>query len=116
MIYSRWRTASVPPTLENQQDVNFDVCFAKNAKGESIVVGDCKGEHENDRVVTLSSPKLLKELGRAKRLNVDCTFKSAPLPNWAAVLIVFALLGGNQEVDTPRTRTISPPSQRLGDL
>ena len=89
----RWRSEAIPPTPDNQSDVKTDVEFTRNARGESIIVGDDKGEGLNDRVITMSTSKLLKQLGRVKRINVDATFKSSPNPNWAAVLIIFGLLG-----------------------
>ena len=93
-MFCRWKTQVLPPTPENQADVIIDNEYTKNGRGESIIVGDDPGTHENDRIITMSSPRLLKELGRAKRLNIDATFKSSPMPNWAAVLIIYGLLGG----------------------
>ena len=92
-----------------QKDVNVDVEFTKNSRGESIVVGDDLGIGDNDRVLTFSTPKLLKALEKSRRLNIDCTFKAAPLPNWAAVLIIFALLGKSNTPNPNQISNYAPP-------
>ena len=64
--------------------------------GLNTVVGDSQGERSNDRILVLSHPDLLAEIGRVDRMGIDATFKSSPY-NHYQLLILNGLLGGNSQ-------------------
>ena len=120
----RWRKEIKPPSPLSQADIQLEGPWSRTKSGEGIIKGDTPGEHSEDRCVTMSSKPLLKAFSESPRVNVDCTFKveiisaknlqlsyflfssvflsllrppppqSAPLPNYAALLITFSLLFG----------------------
>ena len=94
----RWKSEVRPPAPLSQSDVGFN--DMKNIVGDSI---DLNGK----RVITFSSDALLQTFMEVTRLNVDCTFKTAPRPNWASVLIIFGKVGGTW---VPLTYTLLPDS------
>ena len=81
----RWRCEVRPPAPITQAGINLE--------GLDTVVGDDM-DGEGNRIITFSSGILLDVFSETSRLNIDSTFKSAPKPDYASVMIIFAKVGG----------------------
>ena len=65
----------------------------KLPSGESIVKGESVGSDANDRVILLSTNKLMEVASKSKSSGFDCTFCIAPGPGYKQVFIMFCLIG-----------------------
>ena len=83
----RWKKEIIPKAPIQQVDLDILTQFFYSEGGDSLVLGDNTDEHGN-RTLTLGDPSTLKSFSESDRLNIDCTYKSAPKPNWASILII----------------------------
>ena len=90
----RWRGEVLPLSPHFQVDLDIENPVFYNGDREHLVTGDDTDEYGN-RVITFGTPSELHRFAETARLNVDCTYKSAPSPDWASVLIF--------QVDNPIT-------------
>ena len=82
----RWRGEVLPLTPHFQVDLDIENPVFYNDDGEHLVIGDDTDEH-GKRVITFGTPSEFHRFAETTRLNIDCTYKSAPTPDWASVLI-----------------------------
>ena len=82
----RWKKEVIPlaPKSQAEVDTNNKVFFSAN--GEHLLLGD-HVDGNNNRTMTFGEPSTLKSFSESVRINIDTTFKSAPKPDWASVLI-----------------------------
>ena len=82
----RWKREVIPIAPKSQTDIdtNNEVFFS--ATGEHLLLGD-HVDGNNNRTMTFGEPSTLKKFSECIRINIDTTFKSAPKPDWASVLI-----------------------------
>ena len=83
----RWQKEIIPKAPIQQVDLDILTQFFYSEGGDSLVLGDNTDEFGN-RTLTLGDPSTLKSFSETDRLNIDCTYKSAPKPNWASILII----------------------------
>ena len=83
----RWQKEIIPKAPIQQVDLDILTQFFYSEGGDSLVLGDNTDEFGN-RTLTLGDPSTLKSFSETDQLNIDCTYKSAPKPNWASILII----------------------------
>jgi hypothetical protein len=96
MTMFRWRKEGHPGVPLTQTEVKLDTAHSKKKNGENLVIGDSIIPNRKagfGRVVTFGNPAELHRFGDTNRLNIDCTYKTAPKPAWAAILVFQAKVG-----------------------
>lgn len=83
----RWQKEILPRAPRCQKDLDTLTSFFYSDDGDHLVLGDHTDEFGN-RILTIGDPSTLKAFSETDRLNIDCTYKTAPQPNWASILIV----------------------------
>ena len=83
----RWKKEVIPKSPLQQSDLDVMMKFFFNDDGEHIVLGDDTDEF-GKRTITFGTPSTMRYFSETNRINIDCTYKSAPSPNWASVLIL----------------------------
>ena len=83
----RWKKEVLPKGPLKQSDLDVKMKFFFNDNGEHIVLGDDTDEFGR-RTITFGTPSTMKYFSETNRINIDCTYKSAPSPDWASVLIL----------------------------
>ena len=86
MTMWRWLKEIVPKAPLKQADLDVHTPFFYNEDAEHLVIGDTTDQFGN-RIITLGTPSNMHYFSETLRLNIDCTYKSAPSPDWASVLI-----------------------------
>ena len=86
----RWHKEILPKAPDSQANLDILTEFYFSDGGDHLVLGDTTDEH-NNRILTIGDPSTLKAFSESERLNIDCTYKSAPKPNWASILIIQVL-------------------------
>ena len=100
----RWQKEILPKAPANQAQLDTSLEYFFSKEGEHLVIGDTVDEHGN-RTLTFGDPTTLHLFRESSRLNIDCTYKSAPLPDWASLLIIQARV---ENYWAPLTYTILP--------
>ena len=77
----RWQKEILPKAPDSQANLDILTEFYFSDGGDHLVLGDTTDEH-NNRILTIGDPSTLKAFSESERLNIDCTYKSAPKPNW----------------------------------
>ena len=87
----RWKKEVIPKAPLQQSDLDVMMKFFFNDNGEHIVLGDDTDEF-GKRTITFGTPSNMKYFSETNRINIDCTYKSAPSPDWASVLILLVII------------------------
>ena len=58
-----------------------------------MIKGDDQGENADDRILLMSTNKIMEAASNSKSSGFDCTFCIAPGPNYKQVFIMFTLIG-----------------------
>ena len=97
----RWKKEVIPKAPLQQSDLDVMMKFFFNDEGEHIVLGDDTDEF-GKRTITFGVPSTMKYFSETNRINIDCTYQSAPSPNWASVLIMLVSITSHTEQSLTR--------------
>ena len=81
----------IPKAPLQQIDLDVMMKFFFNDNGEHVVLGEDTDEF-GKRTITFGTPSNMKYFSETNRINIDCTYKSAPSPDWASVLILLVII------------------------
>lgn len=104
MTMWRWQKEKIPKAPRTQKELDVALEYFYTPDEEYLVIGDTLDEDEN-RIITLGIPSTMIKFSESSRLNIDCTYKIAPQPNWASILIFQARV---DECWAPLTYTLLP--------
>ena len=89
----RWRREVIPRNPDNQIQIDVNCDFVNLDTGETIIKGDDVGVNDNDRILLMSTERIMNAAAHSASSGFDCTFVVAPGPNYSQVFIMFMLVG-----------------------